>query len=182
MHTFTIYTQDECKTQSVVYIYTYAYIIIIFTHLIIIHTHIIMHTITTYTQDECKTQSVVYISPAHCGYVQVLPTQTEVVEFPPPYQYLPKLVFPYPTQWNPYPGTSVDTPKKKKPLKKHWELYTCDISYDFVSLYPTQVIPLSRYARGLNKHSKNKKDWELYTWHISPLHFPVSRSVVPLPG
>ena len=117
MHTFTIYTQDECKTQSVVYIYTYAYIIIIFTHLIIIHTHIIMHTITTYTQDECKTQSVVYISPAHCGYVQVLPTQTEVVEFPPPYQYLPKLVFPYPTQWNPYPGTSVDTPKKKNPLK-----------------------------------------------------------------
>jgi len=56
------------------------------------------------TQDECKTNSVVYISPAHCGYVQVLPTQTEVVEFPPPYQYLPKLVFPYPTQWNAYPG------------------------------------------------------------------------------
>ena len=57
-------------------------------------------------QDECKTNSVVYISPAHCGYVQVLPTETEVVEFPPPYQALPKLVFPYPTQWQPYPGAS----------------------------------------------------------------------------
>jgi len=28
----------------------------------------------------------------------------QVVNFPPPYQYLPKLVFPYPTQWNAYPG------------------------------------------------------------------------------
>ena len=56
------------------------------------------------TADQCKTNSVVYISPAHCGYVQVLPTQTQVVDFPPPYEYLPKLVFPYPTQWNAYPG------------------------------------------------------------------------------
>jgi hypothetical protein len=37
------------------------------------------------TADECKTNSVVYISPAHCAYVQVLPTQTQVVDFPPPY-------------------------------------------------------------------------------------------------
>ena len=56
------------------------------------------------TADACKTNSVVYISPAHCAYVQVLPTQTQVVDFPAPYDYLPKLVFPYPTEWTPFGG------------------------------------------------------------------------------
>ena len=52
MPTITTYTQDECKTQSVVYI-------CIHTH--VICKYIIMHTTIPVTQDECKTQSVVYI-------------------------------------------------------------------------------------------------------------------------
>ena len=37
---------------------------------------------------------------------QVVPTQTPIVDFPPPYVSLPKLVFPYPTQWLPSPAAA----------------------------------------------------------------------------
>uniref|UniRef100_A0A7S0ERX5 Uncharacterized protein n=1 Tax=Hanusia phi TaxID=3032 RepID=A0A7S0ERX5_9CRYP len=62
--------------------------------------------ICTAPKAECKTMTTVYIAPAHCSYVQVLPSAVDLVEFPAPYNNMPKVVFPYPTKWKPGPESS----------------------------------------------------------------------------
>uniref|UniRef100_A0A7S4HBQ3 Uncharacterized protein n=1 Tax=Guillardia theta TaxID=55529 RepID=A0A7S4HBQ3_GUITH len=62
--------------------------------------------VCTASKAECKTTTAVYIAPAHCAYVQVLPSAVDLVEFPAPYDSMAKVVFPYPTKWKPGPGSS----------------------------------------------------------------------------
>ena len=62
------------------------------------HTHARIHT-HTHTHTHTPPNK-------HAGPGQVVPTQTPIVDFPPPYVSLPKLVFPYPTQWLPSPAAA----------------------------------------------------------------------------
>ena len=52
--------------------------------------------ICTAEKDMCKTSTVVYIAPLHCTYVQVVHSSLSIIDFPPPYENLPKITFPYP--------------------------------------------------------------------------------------
>lgn len=52
--------------------------------------------ICTAGKDLCKTNTVVFIAPMHCTYVQVVHSALSIVDFPAPYQNLPKITFPYP--------------------------------------------------------------------------------------
>ena len=66
--------------------------------------------ICTAGKDLCKTNTVVYIAPTHCTYVQVVHSALSIVDFPAPYQNLPKVLRPYPEYsransypWSPFP-------------------------------------------------------------------------------